>query len=199
MLAYGHAYEISTLDPTCVSSGGEKHLCTVCGYNYLTDEKPALGHNYHSEVTVVATCNMDGERKHYCERCHDEYITVIPSFGHEYTIVGEETKDGITTRTYSCIKCEETYEQDLGNEYEEISSYVEFLFEKYSRYMVWVFLATSGVWSAGMGIAVIVANKNEEKEKAKRMVKNYCIGLIVIFTILVACPFLVRGIAALIA
>ncbi len=199
VLAYGHAYELATLDPTCVSSGGEKHLCSVCGYNYLTDEKPALGHNYHSEVTVVATCNMDGERKHYCERCHDEYITVIPSFGHEYTIVGEETKDGITTRTYGCIKCEETYEQDLGNEYEKISSYVEFLFEKYSRYMVWVFLATSGVWSAGMGIAVIVANKNEEKEKAKRMVKNYCIGLIVIFTILVACPFLVRGIAALIA
>lgn len=31
------------------------------------------------------------------------------------------------------------------------------------------------------------------------MIKNYVIGLVVIFAILVACPYLVKGIAALIA
>lgn len=32
-----------------------------------------------------------------------------------------------------------------------------------------------------------------------KMIKNYVIGLVVIFAILVACPYLVKGIAALIA
>lgn len=50
-----------------------------------------------------------------------------------------------------------------------------------------------------MGIAIIIAKKNEEKEKAKKMLVNYCIGMVVIFVILIAAPLLVRGIAALIA
>lgn len=56
------------------------------------------------------------------------------------------------------------------------------------RNMIYVFLATAGVWSIGMGIAMIIAKKNEEKEKAKKMLVNYCIGLVVIFVILVALP-----------
>ena len=43
------------------------------------------------------------------------------------------------------------------------------------------------------------ADTEEEKEKARKMIKNYVIGLVVIFAILVACPYLVKGIAALIA
>ena len=49
-----------------------------------------------------------------------------------------------------------------------------------------------------MGVFFAIAQKNEEKEKAKKMIVNYVIGLVVIFTILVACPFLVRGIAILV-
>lgn len=44
----------------------------------------------------------------------------------------------------------------------------------------------------------IIANKNEDKVKAKKMLVNYGIGLIVIFAIVVACPYLVKGIAALV-
>ena len=87
----------------------------------------------------------------------------------------------------------------MGDQYEEVSNYVEYLFEQYSPYMVYVFLATAGVWSIAMGIAYIIARKNEEKEKAKKMLVNYGIGMIVIFAILIAAPLLVRGIAALIA
>ena len=64
--------------------------------------------------------------------------------------------------------------------------------------MIWVFLATAGVWSLAMGIAIIIATKNEDKAKAKKMLVNYGIGLIVIFVILVAAPLLVKGIAALV-
>ena len=60
-------------------------------------------------------------------------------------------------------------------------------------------VATAGVWSIVMGVFFAIAQKNEEKEKARKMIKNYVIGLVVIFAILVACPYLVKGIAALIA
>ena len=46
---------------------------------------------------------------------------------------------------------------------------------------------------------VSIAAKNEDKKKARKMIKNYVIGLVVIAVILVACPYLVKGIAALIA
>ena len=60
-------------------------------------------------------------------------------------------------------------------------------------------LSTAGVWSIVMGVFFAIAQKNEDKEKARKMIKNYVIGLVVIFAILVACPYLVKGIAALIA
>ena len=77
--------------------------------------------------------------------------------------------------------------------------YVADLFDEYSPYMMWVFLATAGVWSIAMGISIIIATKNEDKVKAKKMLINYGIGLVVIFALLVAAPYLVRGIAALVS
>ena len=38
----------------------------------------------------------------------------------------------------------------------------------------------------------------EYEEKAKKMLKNYFIGMIAIFTIVMAAPLLARGIAALV-
>ena len=64
-------------------------------------------------------------------------------------------------------------------------NFVVYLFDEYSPYMIWVFLATAGVWSIAMGVAMIVAHKNDDKEKAKKMLVNYLIGLVVIFGILV--------------
>ena len=53
-------------------------------------------------------------------------------------------------------------------------------------------LTTAGVWSIVMGVFFVIAQKNEDKEKARKMIKNYVIGLVVIFAILVACPYLVK-------
>lgn len=64
--------------------------------------------------------------------------------------------------------------------------------------MLWIFLSTTGIWSAGMGIAFIIAHRQEDKVKVKRMLINYFIGLAAIFVILVACPFLAKGIASII-
>lgn len=81
---------------------------------------------------------------------------------------------------------------------ERATSYVEDLFEQYRPYMIWVFLATAAIWSIVMGVFFAIAHKNEDKEKARKMIVNYFIGLVVIFAILVACPYLIRGIAALV-
>ena len=102
------------------------------------------------------------------------------------------------TRHYDCSECGYSYSEDKGNQYEVVTSYIEYLFEEYSPYMIWVFLSTAGVWSIVMGVALIIAYRNEDKIKAKQMVKNYVIGLVLIFGILVAMPYLVNGIAYLI-
>ena len=114
-------------------------------------------------------------------------------------IVEEKMENGVVKRHYECTVCKEILTQDVGDQYEKVSNYVTYLFEEYSPYMMWVFIATAGVWSIAMGIAIIIANKNEDKAKAKKMLVNYGIGLIVIFAILVAVPYLVQGIAALVA
>ena len=108
-------------------------------------------------------------------------------------------ENGVVKRHYECSVCKEILTQDVGDQYEKVSNYVTYLFEEYSPYMMWVFIATAGVWSIAMGIAIIIANKNEDKVKAKKMLVNYGIGLVVIFAILVAVPYLVQGIAALVA
>ena len=100
-------------------------------------------------------------------------------------------KTAKTTRVYTCTICGDSYTQELGDQYDEVTSYVENLFEQYRPYMVWVFLATAAIWSIVMGVFFAIAHKNEDKEKARKMIVNYFIGLVVIFCILVACPYLI--------
>lgn len=197
--AFGHTYFEYTVEPTCTEDGCIRHECSVCGYTYDTEIVKATGHDYVTEVSRAATCTEDGKRTHLCRKCGDIYETEIPAFGHTYEITDVEGEGGVTIRTYTCEVCGDTYQQDLGNQYEEVSNYVEYLFQQYRPYMVYVFLGTSGVWSIAMGIAIIIAKKNDEKEKAKKMLVNYGIGMVIIFAILIAIPFLVRGIAALVA
>lgn len=195
----GHIYLDTILEATCTENGGTLHTCGKCGYSYLSDKKPPTGHSYTSEIVTIATCTETGERQYTCEDCKDTYTSTIPKTGHTYQITDEENQDGSIKRTYSCANCLDTYTQNLGNSYARVTNYVTYLFHCYSPYMVWIFLATAGVWSVVMGVMLVVANKNEEKEKAKKMIVNYCIGLIVIFGILIACPYLINGIASLIA
>ena len=107
-----------------------------------------------------------------------------------------------SSKTKTCERYSEIIEKHLKvklGEYEQVSSYIGYLFGQYQPYIWWVLLATAGVWSIVMGVFFAIAQKNEDKEKARKMIKNYVIGLVVIFAILVACPYLVKGIAALIA
>lgn len=196
--ANGHKYVISSTPSTCTECEHVTYTCSLCGEKYEKEGNYPTGHSYIETVTVEPTCTTDGERKAVCEFCGDEYTTKINASGHTYEITDTSTKDGKTTRTYTCKDCGESYKQELGNQYEDVSNYVEYLFEQYSPYMWWVLLASAGVWSIAIGVMTAIAQKNEDKEKAKKMLINYVIGLVVIAVIVVACPYLIRGIAALI-
>lgn len=195
----GHNFVSVIKEATCTEYGKTVYTCQVCGYEEeVPDGVYPTGHNFSNFIVKAATCTQDGERRYVCDKCGDEYTEVIPAMGHNYAITDTSSENGITTRVYTCTVCDDSYSQELGDQYEEVSSYVEELFETYSPYMWWVFLATTAIWSIVMGVFYAIAQKNEDKEKAKKMLVNYFIGLVVIFVIVVACPYLVRGIAALI-
>ncbi len=194
----GHKYVESKTPSTCTECEHITYTCNQCGDKYEKEGEYPTGHSYIETVTIEPTCKADGERKAVCELCGDEYTTKITANGHTYEITDTSTKDGKTTRIYTCNVCGESYKQELGNQYEEVSNYVEYLFEQYSPYMWWVLLASAGIWSIAIGVMTAIAQKNEDKEKAKKMLINYFIGLVVIAVIVVACPYLIRGIAALI-
>ena len=195
----GHNFISVTEEATCTEYGKTVYTCQVCGYEEeMPDGIYPTGHNYSNFIVKAATCTQDGERRFVCDKCGDEYTEVIPATGHSYAITDSSSESGVTTRVYTCMLCGDSYTQELGDQYEEVSSYIEELFEQYRPYMWWVLLATAGIWSIVMGVFFAIAQKNEDKEKAKKMIVNYLVGLVVIFAILVACPYLIRGIAALV-
>ncbi len=195
----GHNYISATRETTCTQGGGTVYTCQVCGYEYSDNNGTyPKGHNYTTTIITAPTCTTEGLRRSVCDDCGDTFATVIAANGHNYVITDAVSENGITTRTYTCDKCGDVYTQELGDQYEEVSNYVEYLFEQYAPYMWWVLLAATGIWSIVMGVFFAIAQKHEDKEKAKKMIINYVIGLVVIAIIVVACPYLVRGIAALV-
>lgn len=195
----GHNFVVTTILPTCTDYGKTQYTCQVCDYSYsFNDSTYPTGHSYTNTVIKEPTCTEDGVRRCSCDICGDVYEAAIGCDGHSYVITETFTKKGITTRTYTCSLCGAQYKQELGNQYEEVSNYMEYLFLQYQPYMWWVFLAAAGVWSIAIGVMIAIAQKQEDKEKAKKMLVNYLIGLVVIAAVLVACPYLMRGIAAVI-
>lgn len=195
----GHNFMVVTKEPTCEAFGMTVYTCQVCGHEQSEESGDyPTGHNYSNSIVKTATCMQDGERRFVCDKCGDIYTEIIVAPGHSYAITDTTSENGNTTRVYTCTACGASYAQELGDQYEEVTSYVEDLFEQYRPYMVWVFLATAAIWSIVMGVFFAIAHKNEDKEKARKMIVNYFVGLVVIFVILVACPFLIRGIAALV-
>ena len=194
----GHKYNITSTPSSCTESEQIVYTCSLCGERYEKEGNYSTGHNYSSTITREPTCTVDGERFVKCDNCKASYKEVITANGHNYQISDTSTKNGKTTRIYKCVDCGDSYKQELGDQYEEVANYVEYLFEQYSPYMWWVLLASAGIWSIAIGVMTVIAQKNEDKEKAKKILVNYVIGLVVIAVIVVACPFLIRGIAALI-
>ena len=196
--AIGHQYTLMSIPSSCTDREHIIFTCDVCGLKVEKEGDYPTGHNYNNEIVTAPTCTEDGLRRSTCESCGHTFDTKIIANGHNYTIKETMLANGKTTRTYACITCGYSYNQELGDLYEEVSNYIGYLFEQYEPYMWWVLLASAGVWSIVIGVMIAIAHKNEDKEKARKMLANYVIGLVVIAVIAVACPFLIRGIASLV-
>lgn len=192
-----HFYIDEVIEKTCTSDGMIRHKCARCGEYYDTDVSKSKGHDFVSEILKVASCTEDGIRHFVCTKCGYEKEEVIRSFGHDYEVYDEMEESGDILRRRVCKSCGEERVEILESKYESVANYIVYLFDEYSPYMWPIFGGTASIWSIFMGISIVMATRSEEKQKAKKMIFSYLIGLVVIGVILVAAPYLAYGIASL--
>lgn len=141
----GHDYKVKLVEPTCLEQGYTTHICSRCGAGYNDTFVPPLGHDYETEVVREPHCEIEGERKFHCTKCEKEYYSDIPATGHNYELTGTEEVNGENIRTYVCTNCGAITTQNMGEQYEQVFSYIGYLFGQYQPYMWWVLLATESV------------------------------------------------------
>ena len=100
----------NTTSPTCDTSGYSETVCDICGYEFLTDVTPSLGHSYNSN-TVAPTCTQGGYTRYTCIRCGLSYTgNNVSALGHSYNseiIAPTCTQEGYTR--YTCVRCSSSY------------------------------------------------------------------------------------------
>ena len=100
---------VSTILPTCESSGKTLHICTDCSYNYVTNPTSPLPHEYIPR-TIPPTCASEGYTFYFCS-CGDFYKgESIPALDHTFsdkTISASCSAGGYVEHT--CTECGYSY------------------------------------------------------------------------------------------
>ncbi len=96
--ATAHVHELNaSTSPTCTESGKNTYAC-VCGHSY-SENIPAVGHAYTSEVTKQPTVDAVGTRTFVCSNCGDSYTEDIPKLDPPATKPEETTTEPEVTTT----------------------------------------------------------------------------------------------------
>lgn len=127
LTATGHAYTKTVVAPTCVTSGYEKYVCTVCGYEYHDHFTEPLGHDYESVVTPPS-CTEQGDTTHTCTRCDDRYVDgyTAPT-GHsfsQWSVTKEPTCTEKGEESRSCTACGEAETRTVDAKGHNLTSHV---------------------------------------------------------------------------
>ena len=85
-----------------------------------------------------------------------------------------------------------TLNSNLG----EILTKIQELMNSFGLYIILALVAVVVVWGAYIGIRIAIAHRNEEKINSRDMLKNFFIGILVIFVVAVGAPLLINGLAA---
>ena len=82
---FGTKYE-TVKEATCTEKGARVAICTVCGAkNTVTEETPALGHEFNYIRTKEPTCASEGAETATCSRCDAVATKTVPATGaHNY-------------------------------------------------------------------------------------------------------------------
>ena len=80
-----HNYSSTVVNPSCTTKGYTSHRCTLCGYTYTSDEKPAFGHTMSGFIVVTKPgCTNAGAEKSTCSVCGYSESRSISATGHNY-------------------------------------------------------------------------------------------------------------------
>ena len=189
-----HIYEIKNLPPTCINSGGVLHYCIICNENFLTNIIPKLNHNFNTFISISPSCIETGERTYHCEVCGYIKRESINMLSHEFILLEEIKENNEITRYNSCINCQTIIVEKISLESNTIINTINKTIDSYSKYIIMILSITSCIWSLFIGIKIVIISKKEESINVRKMIKNYIIGLIAIFIILLAIPYLIKGI-----
>lgn len=86
IVAPGHKYVDTVVDPTCTAQGYTLHKCSVCGEETKDTYKDALGHKYGEWVIdKPATEDAAGSKHRDCVRGDDTQTEEIPQLTHVHT------------------------------------------------------------------------------------------------------------------
>lgn len=77
-----------------------------------------------------------------------------------------------------------------------IVSLLNELLDSIWKYLILAAVAIVGVWGAYIGLRIVIAKKKEEILDSRGMVKNLIIGILIIFTVAVVGPLLLKGLNA---
>ena len=188
-----HLYKlIESKKASCEEQGYKRYKCISCGDTYDDDLEKALGHSYE-EIYREPTCINEGIKSKICINCGYEEESILPKKQHQYILIGEKIVGNVKEREYECEICRDRYIEKIGDIWDKIIDFIDYLLDKYFEKIIWIILSLTGIWSIALGIMIIVSKKEDDKEKAIRYLRTYIISLILIFIIFLACPLLMRG------
>lgn len=99
--------QTTVVSATCETGGYTTGVCTLCGWETVSDRTAALGHAYEASV-VAPTCTQEGGKLWRCSRCEDSYLTDnVPATGHSYAYL--DIDGGCEKESYTmeyCTKCD---------------------------------------------------------------------------------------------
>ena len=192
-----------------------KYECQDCGAIYYesTETEERTTHdlsNATSTISQAPTCTASGIRAGTCALCGEEGSMEIPALDHDWVVVDQNFDEASNTTTvrYECSRCTSTKSEqvkaetdgggigvsvDLSEILNRVAEYYqESIYGPYQSLLLMLFGIFAAIWGIPVGVSYIIARKQDDKEKAKKMLVNFVVGIVVSFCLLVAAPFLVN-------
>ena len=192
-----HVFESLYIPPKCEEKGGTYNYCIYCGENYYSNILAPKGHDYVYEI-INPTCYNNGVRKISCNNCEYYEESIIETTGHNKFFLEYIQEENKTILVYMCGNCMEIIEEVEDNTQKEVFNLMAFMKDAYFQYVIWFLLVSVGIWSLIIGIRFIFLKTKKEVVKTKSIIKNYILGIIAIFVLLIIIPLIIEGIASII-
>lgn len=115
ILASGHNYISSIVEPTCEKHGYTLHKCTKCGVSYKDNYTENTAHDYVCNIIKQATCQATGTKEYVCKKCDDSYTETISRTEHNYSknIKKYSTCSYEGLAEYVCGICGDSYTETI--------------------------------------------------------------------------------------